>query len=59
MMSKKVYTKPELEICFIDNEISLVMMTDEGTPPGKGVNQEVVPTGPAQQNNFEENPFGN
>lgn len=35
IMKKKVYSKPLLEVTYIDNMISLVMMTNEFTPPDK------------------------
>jgi len=31
---KKPYNKPKINKIFIDHQISLVMMTNEGTPPG-------------------------
>ncbi|SMO76412.1 hypothetical protein SAMN06265379_10711 [Saccharicrinis carchari] len=60
-MKKKLYTKPELSVTIIDNDISLVMMTDENNPPDKpvlpaaGQNREASPS---QKSNFNENPFG-
>ena len=59
-MDKKTYTKPELHITIIDNEISLIMMTDEGGPPDKPVagGGEDPGPGPTEQNSFNENPFG-
>ncbi len=51
MQKKKSYISPELTEHKIDNEISLIMMTDETTPPDK-------PRGAAMNpNSFEENPF--
>ncbi len=63
-MRKKAYTKPRIEINEIDNEISLVMMTDEYTPPdkpGPPSASQVAPeseSSPTQLNSFEDNPFG-
>lgn len=31
---KKKYSKPQVNRIYIDKQISLVMMTNEGTPPG-------------------------
>lgn len=60
-MRKKTYTKPELVTTIIDNEISLIMMTDGDTPPdkpGAAAAQQSGESSPTQQNNFNDNPFG-
>lgn len=60
-MQRKIYTKPELYTTLIDSEISLVMTTGEGDPPdkpGPSAAQQGGESGPTQQNNFNENPFG-
>nr|WP_319399322.1 hypothetical protein [uncultured Carboxylicivirga sp.] len=56
--SKKTYQKPEMVTYKIDNEISLVMMTDEDNAPGgPGRTAPSTQSEPLQQNNFESNPF--
>ncbi|MCW3785731.1 hypothetical protein [Plebeiibacterium sediminum] len=59
-MEKKIYLKPELEVTPIDNNISLVMMTDYENPPTEPLgNVEVEKTtiAPTQQNPYDENVF--
>lgn len=55
-MKKRFYTKPLIEINFIDHEISLVMMS-EADPPEEplGANES---TPELSTSSFEENPFG-
>ncbi|WP_066628386.1 hypothetical protein [Labilibacter marinus] len=62
-MEKRIYTRPELSTTSIDNEISLIMMTDWETPPDKptgppSATQQSGESSPTQQNNFNDNPFG-
>ena len=52
-MHKKQYIKPQIEGIFIDNEISLIMMSygDDDNPPPP------PPFGAQQANPFEDNAF--
>jgi len=52
---KRKYTSPQIEALAIDKEISLIMMTDEYTPPGG----PRAPAAPSTQNtsSFQKNPF--
>jgi hypothetical protein len=54
-VNKRRYISPNIETHHVDQDISLLLMTDEGTPPDG-------PRGAAAQspeggNTFEENPF--
>ncbi|MCU4165823.1 hypothetical protein [Carboxylicivirga caseinilyticus] len=56
--SKRTYCKPEMVTFEIDNEISLVMMTDNNTAPGgPGRGQAAQTDQQLEQNSFESNPF--
>jgi len=43
-MIKKTYLKPKIIRISIDNNISLVMMTNEGTPPGGPFGSKIKPS---------------
>jgi len=55
---KRKYTSPHIEALAIDKEISLIMMTDEYTPPG-GPRAPAATTTSSTQNtsSFQKNPF--
>jgi hypothetical protein len=58
MVLKRKYTSPHIEALAIDKEISLIMMTDENTPPG-GPRAPAASTTSSTQNSssFQKNPF--
>ncbi len=63
-MKKKLYSKPEIEFISIDNNISMVMMTDYSNPPdipeGEGVAAQSsgqTEAASTYENPLEKNPF--
>ena len=59
--TKKIYSKPEVSVHNIDNEISLVMMTwiDDTPPPPPAIGgAPAAKERPTQRSNFKDNPFG-
>ncbi len=57
--NKKTYSKPEVTVHVIDNEISLVMMSyiDPNDPPPPPASAQSDQTSPTEKSNFTTNPF--